>query len=97
MYQRRYIWKTLIDFLFVVRHWREYYSIISEIFHPWFDVVEGTEAMYMSDPDNWHCKFCNCRYWHRLQDPSISMGLVGLHRPDCLWTRITRLRQDGGF
>ena len=92
MYQRRYIWKTLLDILFVVRHWREYYSIVSEMFHPWFDIVEGTEAMYMSHPDNWRCKFCGCKYLFR--EP---WDIVDLHSPSCIWSRITKLRQDGGF
>ena len=90
MVQKRYIWQTLIRFIFVVRHWREYYSIVHEMFHPWFDVEEGAEALYMSDPENWRCKFCGSHYYYRREGPP-------LHRPDCIWSRITKLRQDGGF
>jgi len=89
----RKIRRTLPGFIFVLLHWREFHDIVLTLHQPWFDVVEGSDMLYLSDPANWRCKFCGCRY----RTSVIVLTARGLeepqqkHAPGCLWPRIEKI------
>lgn len=86
--------QILSDFLFVLFHWREYHDVVLTLHQPWFDVVEGSDLLYLSDPANWRCKFCGCEYscytdYDRLYlDEEINQQR---HSDGCLWLRIKEI------
>lgn len=77
--------QIISSFFFVLFHWREYHEVVLTILQPWYDVVDGVIPQYMSDPDNWRCKFCGRPY----HDSWINSQKQ--HHDGCLWLRIEKI------
>ena len=91
---RRFIYRTR-QFIVVLRRLEQYRYIAESIYNPWFDISEGSDMLYMSNPENLRCRFCGCKYvpydadaWmHATHDEMQN------HHENCLWLKIDKIQR----